>query len=331
MTPLQVDKLWSIVPAAYVWHFALHDRLAPGQGGAPLSPRLVVMGALATAWAVRLTFNFARKGGYRMSAEDYRWPYIRERLHWFPFMLFNLSFISLYQSLLLLSLAAPAYVAWQNTGTPLNAVDAAAAALCAFFISYEAIADQQQWNFQVGEAAGSSSSSGWQRRRQHQGMPAAAPAGAGCSGGSSRWQQQWQTAAVGGSCSGSSSGSSSGWLQQQQQQWARQADKPAVIRRLHGNTPHRPLMQTAKHAKLAAGKRLTAEQARGFLTAGLFRYSRHPNFWAEQCLWWSMYLFGVGASGEPALPATALPATALTYSCACTRRASTSNPAELLS
>ena len=176
MTPLQVDKLWSIVPAAYVWHFALHDRLAPGQGGAPLSPRLVVMGALATAWAVRLTFNFARKGGYRMSAEDYRWPYIRERLHWFPFMLFNLSFISLYQSLLLLSLAAPAYVAWQNTGTPLNAVDAAAAALCAFFISYEAIADQQQWNFQVGEAAGSSSSSGWQRRRQHQGMPAAAPA-----------------------------------------------------------------------------------------------------------------------------------------------------------
>ena len=56
-------------------------------------------------------------------------------------------------------------------------------------------------------------------------------------------------------------------------------------------------MQTAKHAKLDAGKRLTAEQARGFLTAGLFRYSRHPNFWAEQSLWWSMYLFGVAASG----------------------------------
>ena len=145
-----MDKLWSIVPAAYVWHFALHDRLAPGQGGAPLSPRLALMGALATAWALRLTYNFARKGGYRLSAEDYRWPYIRARLHWFPFMLFNLSFISLYQNLLLLSLAAPAYVAWQNAGNPLNGVDAAAAALCAFFIAYEAIADQQQWNFQVG-------------------------------------------------------------------------------------------------------------------------------------------------------------------------------------
>jgi steroid 5-alpha reductase family enzyme len=160
-----VDKLWSIVPAAYVWHFVLHDRLAPGQGSSPLSPRLVVMGALATAWAARLTFNFARKGGYRMSAEDYRWPYIRERLHWFPFMLFNLTFISLYQSLLLLSLAAPAYVAWQNAGTPLNAVDAAAAALFAFFISYEAIADQQQWNFQVGKAS---------RQRQQQRVTAAA-------------------------------------------------------------------------------------------------------------------------------------------------------------
>lgn len=37
--------------------------------------------------------------------------------------------------------------------------------------------------------------------------------------------------------------------------------------------------QTAKHAKLAARKRMTAEQAQGFLSSGLFRYSRHPNFW----------------------------------------------------
>ena len=40
------------------------------------------------------------------------------------------------------------------------------------------------------------------------------------------------------------------------------------------------LLQTAKHAKMKAGKRLTGEYAKGFLTTGLFKYSRHPNFFA---------------------------------------------------
>lgn len=35
-----------------------------------------------------------------------------------------------------------------------------------------------------------------------------------------------------------------------------------------------------------------------FLSSGLFRYSRHPNFFCEQALWWSFYVFGV-ASGAP--------------------------------
>lgn len=136
------------MPVYYVWHFALHDRLT--SAGVPLSPRLVVMGVLASVWGLRLTANFARKGGYRWSAEDYRWPYVRARLHPAAFLVFNLLFIAIYQHLLLLSLAAPAYLAWQNAGVPLNALDAAAAALCAFFILYEAVADQQQWVFQVG-------------------------------------------------------------------------------------------------------------------------------------------------------------------------------------
>lgn len=35
-----------------------------------------------------------------------------------------------------------------------------------------------------------------------------------------------------------------------------------------------------------------------FLRVGLFRYSRHPNFFCEQGLWWALYLFGV-AAGSP--------------------------------
>lgn len=67
----QVDKLWSIAPVCYFWHFALHDRLAHG-AGVPLNYRLVCMAALATLWGSRLTYNFARKGGYRWAEEDYR-------------------------------------------------------------------------------------------------------------------------------------------------------------------------------------------------------------------------------------------------------------------
>ena len=45
---------------------------------------------------------------------------------------------------------------------------------------------------------------------------------------------------------------------------------------------------------------LKADYARGFLTRGLFSWSRHPNFFAEQSMWWAFYLFAVAAKGGPA-------------------------------
>jgi len=68
----QVDRLWSILPAAYATHFAAHA----GFGDA----RLDLMAALAVLWGARLTWNYARKGGYRRGSEDYRWPEVRRRL-----------------------------------------------------------------------------------------------------------------------------------------------------------------------------------------------------------------------------------------------------------
>jgi steroid 5-alpha reductase family enzyme len=47
----------------------------------------------------------------------------------------------------------------------------------------------------------------------------------------------------------------------------------------------------AKHARKARGETVTAE----FLTAGLFRYSRHPNFFCEMAIWWSFSLFSLAA------------------------------------
>jgi steroid 5-alpha reductase family enzyme len=51
--------------------------------------------------------------------------------------------------------------------------------------------------------------------------------------------------------------------------------------------------QQRKHAELAAGR----EPDRRFLTTGLFRCSRHPNFFFEQAQWWMIFAFGVAASG----------------------------------
>ena len=50
----------------------------------------------------------------------------------------------------------------------------------------------------------------------------------------------------------------------------------------------------AKAAALKQGK--IPEQA--FLNTGLFRFSRHPNFFAEQSQWWVLWVFGVVVTGS---------------------------------
>lgn len=56
--------------------------------------------------------------------------------------------------------------------------------------------------------------------------------------------------------------------------------------------------QSAKWAKIRAGETLTGDYAKGFLDTGLWSLSRHPNYFAEQSIWVSFYLFSVAASGQ---------------------------------
>lgn len=143
----QVDKLWSILPIGYAWFFAAKSGW---------DDRLILMAVLVTLWGIRLTYNFARRGGYRWpiwnSEEDYRWAVLRSmpllKSRW-RFTLFNLFFISLYQNSLILLFTLPALAAWQGHQTPLNALDLLAAGLLLTFIIIETIADQQQYNFQT--------------------------------------------------------------------------------------------------------------------------------------------------------------------------------------
>lgn len=56
--------------------------------------------------------------------------------------------------------------------------------------------------------------------------------------------------------------------------------------------------QTEKHAllKYLSKNDLKGDYKLGFLWhSGLFQYSRHPNFFAEQSMWWVIYLFSVSA------------------------------------
>lgn len=182
-----VDRIWSIVPAIYVWVFAGFAGLADA--------RLNVMAVLVTLWAARLTFNFARKGGYT-GMEDYRWPILRARMAKWQFELFNFFFISLYQNVILLLIALPALTAYENRSTPFGIFDALVAVLFVGLLIGETVADQQQWNFHAAKKAGG------------------------------------------------------------------------------------------------------PEFSPRFLQTGLWRFSRHPNFFFEQAQWWTLFLFGAIAAGS---------------------------------
>ncbi|MCC9197268.1 DUF1295 domain-containing protein [Arthrobacter sp. zg-Y820] len=182
------DRIWSVVPLAYVWVFAA----ASGFEG-----RLLLMAALVSLWGARLTFNFARKGGYAPGGEDYRWAILRNRMKPWQFAVFNLLFISIYQNVIIFAMTLPALTVYRHPGQ-LTAGDWALAVLFVAALAGETVADQQQWNF-----------------------------------------HQWKAA-----------------------------------ERRAGRTPRPDFLQT-----------------------GLFRFSRHPNFFFEQVQWWLFYGFAVAATG----------------------------------
>jgi len=184
-----VDRIWSIAPIIYVWVFA-------AAGG--LTPRLLLMAILVTLWGIRLTFNFARKGGYRPGGEDYRWAVLRGRMSPPQFAVFNLLFISLFQNAVILAFTLPAFTVAEAGTLPLHGWDIAIAACFLVFLVGETVADQQQWEFH-------------------------------------RW----------------------------------------------------------KASERAAGR----SPQPGFLQTGLFRFSRHPNFFFEQAQWWVFSGFAIAATG----------------------------------
>lgn len=141
----QVDRCWSILPTFYIAHFDLWARLSGIE-----SQRIDAILLFSTLWSIRLTFNYWRKGGYQIGSEDYRWEIIQSKVPWWAFSLLNITFISFIQSVLLFSLAAPAYPILLSTQFQpgLTVTDIAFLIFQVVLVTTEWFADQQQWDFQ---------------------------------------------------------------------------------------------------------------------------------------------------------------------------------------
>ncbi|GME25207.1 hypothetical protein GTA08_BOTSDO03480 [Neofusicoccum parvum] len=142
----QVDRFWSLLPTVYNAHFALWAHLA----GLP-TQRVDNVLAFSTLWSIRLTYNYWRKGGYNIGSEDYRWEIIRSKVPPVAFFIFNITFISLIQSVLLFAVAAPTYILLLSsylTGEGMNTTDLVLSRILIGLVVVEWFADQQQWNYQ---------------------------------------------------------------------------------------------------------------------------------------------------------------------------------------
>jgi steroid 5-alpha reductase family enzyme len=119
-------------------------------------PRIMLMTVCITIWGIRLTFNFARKGGYQLKfwagEEDYRWEVLRQNAtfkgHPFRWRLFSFFFIAFYQNFLLWAITLPAILA-SGVHDGIGVSDLLIAFVLITLIIIETIADQQQWNYQT--------------------------------------------------------------------------------------------------------------------------------------------------------------------------------------
>lgn len=139
-----VDRLWSTLPGVYVLIW-LPDYFN--------NPRFLIAAALVLLWCIRLSTNFGLKGGYKFSlkkgfiGEDYRWEVLRAKIpNRFLFEIFNLTFISGFQLILIFMFTLPLYYLGQVTG-PLMNYEFILFAVFALLLTLELVADVQQFKF----------------------------------------------------------------------------------------------------------------------------------------------------------------------------------------
>ncbi len=135
-----VDRIWSICPGIYCLIVAADADFS--------STRLNIMTVLVLAWGARLTFNYARKGGFQAGGEDYRWKVIQEQLGPVKFQILNFTFVAPGQMLVVWLFTSPVHQVWLGQEQPLNFLDVIAITLFVILFIIEALTDAQMWAFQ---------------------------------------------------------------------------------------------------------------------------------------------------------------------------------------
>lgn len=135
-----VDRVWSLAPPAYCLIVAADSGFAYA--------RVNIMTVLVLMWGVRLTANFAVKGGYQPGGEDYRWAYMRGRLSKLQFQLLNVTFICPGQMAIVLLFTSPIHQAWLHSDQPLGWLDYLAIVVFLALLGGESVADVQMLRFQ---------------------------------------------------------------------------------------------------------------------------------------------------------------------------------------
>lgn len=135
-----VDRLWSVLPAVYCLIVAVNLEFQ--------SARVNVMTVLATLWAMRLTFNYARKGGYWIGGEDYRWVYLRKQMSSLQFQLMNVIVVAIGQMATVWLFTSPIHQSWVYAERPMGWLDLVAVVVFLALLTLESIADAQMWRFQ---------------------------------------------------------------------------------------------------------------------------------------------------------------------------------------
>ena len=139
-----VDRLWSVLPPVYLILWI---------GEAGMTPRFLIVFILVLLWGIRLSVNFAVKGGYSFSfsrgftGEDYRWEVLREKItNRFLFEVFNLLFISGFQLVLIFTFTLPLYF-YGQIETPISGLEIFLYALHLVLLTGETAADIQQLRY----------------------------------------------------------------------------------------------------------------------------------------------------------------------------------------
>jgi steroid 5-alpha reductase family enzyme len=138
------DPYWSVVPpvVAVAWAFQAPDGLPTG-----VQIRQVAVVVLVTAWAVRLTGNWAI-GWHGMTQEDWRYVHLRDQTAGrLPWWLVSLAGIQVMPTLVVFAGLLPLWPALAAPRHDLNALDAVALVVTATAIVVETVADNQMRSF----------------------------------------------------------------------------------------------------------------------------------------------------------------------------------------